>query len=166
MLVDALRTVLLRDLECVIREVEAYPDDESLWRVVPGLSNSGGMLARHLAGNLHHFVGLRLGGAPYVRNRAEEFTSRGGPPAMTRAQVGAELRAAHDAVDRALTSLPDSALAEAFPEAVGGHTIRASRFLVHLVAHLGYHLGQIDYHRRVQDAASAAIGTLPLDRLV
>lgn len=166
MLVDALRSVVLRDLDGVIAEVEAYPDDASLWREVPGLSNSGGMLARHLAGNLHHFIGAKLGAEPYLRNRSEEFTSRAGPPPMPRASVVRELRAAREAVERALASLDDAALAAPFPEPVAGHTLKAARFLVHLAAHLGYHLGQIDYHRRMQAGSSGAVGTLPLDRLL
>lgn len=165
MFIDALRTVLLRDLDAVIREVEAYPDDASLWRSIPGLSNSGGMLARHLAGNLHHFIGLRLGTASYVRDRTEEFTSRAEPP-MPRAAVVAELRAAKDAVAIALQSLDERAIAADFPEPVAGHTLRTSRFLAHLVAHLGYHLGQMDYHRRVQSGGGITVGTMAIDQLV
>lgn len=165
LLVDALRTVILRDIDSTIREVEAYADDASLWRVVPGLSNSGGMLARHLAGNLHHFIGVRLGAASYTRNRTEEFTSRAEPP-MSRAAVVAELRTAQAAVDAAMKVLDDAALGSEFPEPVAGHRVRTSRFLVHLAAHLGYHLGQIDYHRRMQPGSQGAAGTLPIDGLL
>lgn len=162
---DSNRTVILRDIDSTIREVEAYADDASLWRAVPGLSNSGGILARHLAGNLHHFLGVRVGAAPYTRNRAEEFTPRADPP-MSRAAVVSELRAARVAVETALVALDDDRLGSDFPEPVAGHRIRTSRFLVHLAAHLGYHLGQIDYHRRMQPGSQGAAGTLPIDGLL
>ncbi len=165
LLLDSIRTVILRDIDSTIREVEAYTDDASLWRAVPGLSNSGGILARHLAGNLHHFIGVRLGAATYTRNRAEEFTPRAEPP-MSRAAVVLELQAARVAVDAALLTLDDDTLGAEFPEPVAGHRVRTSRFLVHLAAHLGYHLGQIDYHRRMQEGSQGAAGTLPIDGLL
>lgn len=191
MLRDAIRTVLLRDLDGVVREVEAYDSDEALWRPILGLTNSGGVLARHLAGNLHHFVGHVLGGAAYQRNREDEFDPKGPLTAqpMSRAAVVAELRAAQRAVERALggdedatlsrdgnatpsgdqnampSSHEDVSLSGIYPQPLAGHHIATSRFLVHLVAHLGYHLGQIDYHRRVQQGGIGAVGTLPLDRL-
>lgn len=164
MIIDALRRVILRDLDACIAEVEAYPDDASLWRTIPGLTNSGGMLARHLAGNLHHFIGVQLGTAKYQRDRAEEFTARSEPP-MPRAAVVSELRAARAAVDAALVSLDDDALAAEYPEPVGGFRLGSLRFVVHLAAHLGYHLGQMDYHRRVQPGATGPVGTMALNRL-
>lgn len=162
MSVDALRTVLLRDIESAAREVEAYQSDEALWHVVPGITNSGGALARHLAGNLRHFVGNVLGGSAFVRNRDDEFGGRGHP----RAVVAAELRSAAEDVARALDLLSPDVLAATYPSPVAGHTVQTERFLTHLVAHLGYHLGQIDYHRRMQDPAAQALGTMAIDRLV
>jgi hypothetical protein len=85
---------------------------------------------------------------------------------MSRAAVVSELRAARVAVDAALKTLDDQTLKSEFPEPVAGHRVRTSRFLVHLAAHLGYHLGQIDYHRRVQPGSQGTAGTLPIDGLV
>lgn len=162
MSIDAIRTVLLRDIEATAREVEAYASDEALWRVVPGIANPGGVLARHLVGNLRHFVGTVLGGSSFVRNRDDEFAGRG----HSRAVVAAELRAASDEIARALGALAPQALDAPYPAPVAGHTVNAERFLTHLVAHLGYHLGQIDYHRRMQDAAAQPVGTMTIDALV
>src|SRR5262249_37473238 len=82
--------MLLRELEGFEREVSLYPDDESLWKTLPGVSNSAGNLAMHIAGNLQHYVGAVLGGTGYVRNRDWEFARRSG----TRTEVVAELRKA------------------------------------------------------------------------
>lgn len=161
MSVDAIRTVLLRDLESVAREVEAYPSDEALWRAVPGIANPGGVLARHLAGNLRHFIGVVLGESAFVRNRDDEFAARG----HAREAVAAELRAAAAEVAAALDALSPAALGAPYPTAVAGHTLETERFLTHLVAHLGYHLGQIDYHRRMQDAAAQPIGAMSIEAL-
>jgi hypothetical protein len=162
MLPDALKTVLLRDIEAAAREVEAYPSDEALWRVTPGITNPGGALARHLAGNLRHFIGHVLGGAPYVRDRDAEFGGRG----LTRAAVAAELRDAAPEVGQALERITPSQLALPYPVQVAGHTVSTERFLIHLVAHLGYHLGQMDYHRRMKDPTAKPVGTMAVDALL
>lgn len=156
-----LRAVLVRDLIAVAREVEAYPSDEALWRVLPGTTNSGGVLARHLAGNMRHFVGALLGGSGYFRDRTDEFSQRNLP----RADVAAELRTAAHEVESALTVLPIERLSTPFPVAVQELRLSTQQFLLHLVAHLGYHLGQIDYHRRTQDAESAPVGAMSLGEL-
>src|SRR6187551_3396600 len=72
-LVTWIRAVLRRDLATLRRELDLYADDAGPWREVPGLANCGGTLALHLAGNLRHFVGARLGTSGYVRDRTAEF---------------------------------------------------------------------------------------------
>lgn len=155
---ELIRNVLLRDLRAVAREVEAYPDDELLWRAVPGLPNSGGTLALHLAGNLQHYIGAVLGRTGYVRDRDAEFSSRDLP----RATVRAAIDAAVEAVDVSLAALTAEQLEAPYPERVVGRTVGTADFLVHLVAHLGYHLGQLDYHRRMVSPEAEAIGAISL----
>ena len=120
---------------------------------MPGRPNAGGTLALHLVGNLRHFVGARLGGTPYVRDREREFAARDVP----RSEIAAEIATARDDVDRALRSVADTRLAQEFPEAVGGARLVTGQLLAHLIAHFAYHLGQIDYHRRVATGG----GSLP-----
>jgi hypothetical protein len=71
-------------------EIEACPDDESLWRGIPGITNPGGNLALHIAGNMRHYFGKVLGRRAYVRNRPAEFAERG----LSRREVNARLDAA------------------------------------------------------------------------
>jgi len=137
--------VLHRDLAAVRRSVEAYPDDETPWLERQGLPNVGGTLVLHLAGNLRHYVGAVLGGTGYVRDRDAEFARR----AVPRTTLLAELDAARQALDAGLARLDDAALRAAYPERVGGRLLTTGDFLLHLAAHLAYHLGQLDYHRRV-----------------
>lgn len=161
MTIDDIRAVLLRDLDAAVREVEAYPSEESLWARIPGLTNSGGALARHLAGNMRHFVGHLLGGSGYTRDREAEFSGT----VLPRAAVAAELRAAITEVDAALRALPGQRLATPFPAVIATVQLTTGRALLHFAAHFAYHLGQIDYHRRMQDPGAKAIGAMALDPL-
>jgi hypothetical protein len=145
MLVQSVLQVLTRDLERLRNEVEQYPTEADLWKDIPGITNPGGVLAAHCAGNLRHFVGGLLGGSGYVRDRAAEFSRRD----RSRAELLEGLSAAEREVGSALARLPESALAKEFPETVGGMTRSTGDQLVVLVAHLAYHLGQVNYHRRV-----------------
>jgi uncharacterized damage-inducible protein DinB len=133
-----------RDLRCFIREVEAFPDDATLWRTLPGISNSAGNLALHVAGNLRHFVGGVLGATGYQRDRATEFAQREG----SRASVIAALEATALELEGGLQALTEAALAAPYPLIVGGAQPVTGRFLVHLAAHLAFHLGQAGYLRR------------------
>ncbi len=137
--------ILCRGLETVKGEIAAYPDDASVWATPPGIVNSAGTLALHLAGNLSHFIGAQLGKTGYVRDREAEFAARDIP----RLEILARLDAAIAAVDASLAPLTDADLHEAFPLRLGDTTVHSGDFLIHLVAHFGYHLGQIDYHRRL-----------------
>jgi len=162
---DAVRAVLVRELEALCREVEAFPDDELLWRTVPGIANSCGNLALHAAGNLQHYIGARLGGTGYVRNRDVEFARRSG----TRSEIAAELRRAIDVVRTVLEGLPDTAWEREYPEAVGGARLATGVFLVHLATHLAYHLGQADYLRRIltgENRTAGPVGIAPLAALL
>lgn len=144
MTASTLKLLITRELRAVRRELEAYPDDASVWRAVPGLPNTGGTLALHVAGNLRHFVGAIVGRDGYVRDRNAEFSRRDVP----RAQLIDELDAAIAATEGAFATATGDLLRGAYPEPIAKRTVPAADFLVHLVAHLAYHLGQIDYHRR------------------
>ena len=144
MLVSAVAAILSRDLRTLRREVEAYPDERQLWKVAPGITNPGGTLVLHLMGNLQHYIGKQLGGTNYVRDRPAEFARRSVP----RAELLREIDAAQKAV-ALLGILDETTLQKEFPEAVGGSMINTAEFLVHIACHFTYHLGQIDYHRRL-----------------
>lgn len=159
--INAIRRVVARELRTVRREVEAYPSDALLWREVPGLPNTGGTLALHLAGNLQHYIGAVLGGTGYVRDRDAEFADRGLP----RADVSRRVQAAIEAVDSSLERFTPEKTAARYPEAVLGHSPRTGDYLVHLVAHLGYHLGQLDYHRRMVSPGAEGVGAIALAEL-
>ena len=151
-----LHAILLRDLRALRREVEAYPTDDTVWAVSPGIANSCGTLVLHLAGNLRLYVGHVIGGVQYERDRPREFAARG----LSRVELLRELDAAMDAVERALPLLTDEVLARDFPLAIGAVRVNTQEFLLHCAVHLGYHLGQADYHRRLITASSTTVSTV------
>ncbi|HYF40661.1 MAG TPA: DinB family protein [Gemmatimonadales bacterium] len=153
---DAVGSILDRDLRALGREVEAYQDEADLWRAVPGISNSAGTLALHLAGNLQHFIGACLGGSGYVRDRAAEFSRRN----VDRAELLREVEAARAAVKAALSKLAPSQLLADFPEPIAETRIRTGDYLIHLATHFAYHLGQVDYHRRVVTGSDTTVGAM------
>jgi len=158
---DYLVGVIVRDLRALGREVEAYPDDASLWRTPPGIANSGGTLALHLCGNVQHFFGKVLGGTGYVRDRAAEFSRRDVP----RLEIMAQIDAAVAAAERGLARVADSALTVDYPEPVGGCVVANGELLIHLAVHLGYHLGQVDYHRRLVTGRGETVGVMAIPEL-
>lgn len=162
MLVETIRTLLLRELRALRRQVEAYPTDEQLWMMPAGVPNSAGTLVLHLAGNLQHFIGARLGDSGYVRQRDLEFSRRDVP----RTELLAEITAAERAISTGLARLTDDAIEAAFfPEPLAGASVTTSEFLVHLAVHLGYHLGQVDYHRRIVTGDGTSLNALAVKEL-
>jgi uncharacterized damage-inducible protein DinB len=157
-----LSLMLVRDVESFIREVELFDSDDALWRTLPGVSNSAGNLAIHVAGNLQHFIGAQLGATGYQRDREREFATRAG----TRADVVQQLTAAKSAVVSTLSGLSDSALDRPMPGAPNNLVIPTGRFLLHLVAHTAFHLGQAGYLRRALSGAGAqSANPMPLGGL-
>ena len=153
--------VLVRDLKGVRRELDAYPSESDIWKVAPGIANSAGTLALHLAGNVQHFFGAVMGGTGYKRDRDAEFSRRDVP----RGELVAQIEAAIGAVGKGLAQVSEAALAAEFPERIAGHTVTAGEWLVHLAAHLSYHLGQIDYHRRLVTGRGETVGTMGIAEL-
>lgn len=158
---DALRVMLVRDLRALDSQIAAYPDDHSIWKTAPGISNSGGTLVLHLAGNLRHFFGTVLGGSAYARNREAEFSRRG----LSRAELQQEVQATVVEVETALERIGDAQLAAAYPLPVGDRRVRTAEFLVHLAVHLAYHLGQLDYHRRILTPHAGVVDSMSIREL-
>jgi hypothetical protein len=153
---SVLAALLSRELRTLQREIEAYPSDTQIWATHPGLPNTGGTLALHAAGNLQHFIGAVLGGTGYVRDRAAEFSRRDVP----RAELLRELETAVEVVERVLPDLPPALLGTWYPEPVAKRRVRTDEFLVHLEAHLAYHVGQVDYHRRAVTGENLGVGAV------
>jgi hypothetical protein len=156
-----LTTILTRELLALTRELQAYPDDAAVWRTYPGIPNSAGTLALHLSGNIQHYIGAVLGGTNYRRDRAGEFARRDVP----RHELLADIDRAVAAVQHTLPRLTEKELGADYPEAIAGRLVATDEFLLHLASHLSWHLGQLDYHRRMVTGEAGKIGAVAVGAL-
>ena len=143
--IDSLQNVLLRDLSKLESELLLYPDEASLWKVDKAIKNPAGNLCLHLCGNLRHYIGAVFGKSGYVRNRDNEFAAKN----ISLENLIKEIAFAKKAVSDTLPTLTEQQLQANYPEDVLGKPTTTLFFLVHLSAHLSYHLGQVNYHRRL-----------------
>ena len=154
-------TVITRELKALRREIETYPGEDDLWDIRPGITNPGGNLALHLAGNIQYFIGNVLGKNGYVRNREAEFADKDVP----RAELLREIDNAIAAVAAGMGKITEADLAKPYPEAVGGVHSTMGAFLAHFATHLAYHLGQVDYHRRILTGESKTVKAMTVTEL-
>lgn len=143
--IESISSIINRDLTTLADEITKYPSEESLWKIESGISNSAGNLCLHLCGNLQHYFGAVLGGTEYKRDRPLEFSARNIP----RTELLVEIERARIAVTQTLENFKPSQLQKEYPEKVFEHSMTSMHFFIHLTAHLGYHLGQVNYHRRL-----------------
>jgi hypothetical protein len=139
-----LAALFTRDLTRVIQQLETFPDEALLWLTAPGVTNSAGNLMLHLEGNLREFIGRQLGDVAYQRRREQEFAAKNVPAA----ELKTRMEGVVSLIPRVVASLSDEALAAPYPSRVVDGFVSTQQFLLHLLGHLSYHLGQIDYLRR------------------
>lgn len=147
MINQPLALIFERDLTKLKEEINSYKDEQNLWKLDGSISNSAGNLALHLIGNLNHFIGSILGNTGYVREREKEFSNKNIP----REKIINDIDATIAIVKNTLLNLSEEVLLSQFPEKKQGQEYPTSFILLHLLAHLEYHLGQINYHRRLLD---------------
>jgi hypothetical protein len=156
MTAPAIAAVISRELRALERELGKYRDEAEVWSLPPGIPNSGGTLALHAAGNLRHFIGGVLGGDSYVRDRDAEFALRGVP----RSELVSQLRAAAVAVESTMGRLDPAVLGQPYPLPVANRRINTGEFMLHLTSHLAYHVGQVDFHRRIVTGDASGVGAV------
>jgi uncharacterized damage-inducible protein DinB len=149
MITAAISSIFERELTKLIEEIKLYKSDAAIWKVEKDVKNSGGNLCLHICGNLQHFIGAVLGNTGYVRNRDKEFTDKDIPSA----QLVKEIEQTIKVVTKTLEAIPDSDLDKEYtafpPHLLGKEKLSKFYFLAHLIAHMDYHIGQLNYHRRL-----------------
>ena len=144
-MIDALITAFESDLDRLITELESFNDEDRLWVRNPAVPNPPGNLFLHLMGNLNHYIGAKLGSSGYVRDRPLEFSSG----AVPMDEMKQRLAATRDVVLNSLRGLSDDDLARDYNADPGDEVRTVGAELVRIHSHLNYHLGQINYHRRL-----------------
>ena len=147
MLINTLQSLFTRDLNRLRNEIELYTKEENLWKVEGNIVNSSGNLCLHLVGNLNTFIGKELGNTGYIRNRESEFSLKN----IQRQELVRKIDDTIEVVNKTLDNLDESSLKNEYPIIVFEEKTTIEYLLVHLVTHLSYHLGQVNYHRRMID---------------
>ncbi|MNE23421.1 hypothetical protein D3C80_1166730 [compost metagenome] len=146
-MIQTLKPIFVRDLQKLKTEIESYQHEKNIWLIKDNVSNSAGNLCLHLMGNLNHFIGATLGNSGYVRNRDLEFVMKDVPQAELISKIEDTIKA----VEAGLDQVKEDQLKNDYPLVVFGEKTSIEFMLLHLITHLSYHLGQINYHRRLLD---------------
>jgi uncharacterized damage-inducible protein DinB len=147
MVIETLQKIFKRDLEKLKQEIASYRNESNLWKVDKSIANSSGNLCLHLVGNLNAYIGAEIGKTGYVRNRDLEFSLKNIP----QAQLVKMIEDTIVVVEDGLSKLNENDLEREYPLLVFKEKTSTGYFLIHLTVHLGYHLGQVNYHRRLLD---------------
>ncbi len=147
MLGNSLIEIFERDLNRLKNEISSYKNENNLWLTDKAISNSAGNLCLHLLGNLNHFIGAVLGNTGYVREREKEFTSKNVP----REKLIEGIENVLEIIKRTIPKLNEDDYKKIYPVNVFQKEMTTEFFFIHLTTHLNYHLGQINYHRRLLD---------------
>ena len=147
MLIETLKSLFNRDLNKLKVEIESYQNENQLWAIDKNLSNSGGNLCLHLIGNINTYIGAEIGKTGYVRNRPLEFSLKDIP----KSELIGKIEETIIVVNNTLDLLSEEDLNTIYPQIVFEKEMTTGFFFVHLSTHLAYHLGQINYHRRLLD---------------
>jgi hypothetical protein len=142
---NELAELFKRDLTRLVQELSAFSNEETLWQVFPPITNSAGNLALHLEGNLREYIGRQLGNVAYSRQRDLEFATK----VLPKGELIRRLQAVKDLVPGIVSGLSGDELDATYPEKVFSSSLSTGQFLLSLYGHLNYHLGQIDYLRRM-----------------
>jgi len=140
-----LMEILEIELNKLKQEINFYNDEKDLWIIKGEISNSAGNLCLHLLGNLNHFIGHLVGGTGYQRDRENEFSEKDVP----RAELNNRIDAVIEVIKKSLPKINDSDMNKTFPDKMGGKIREYGYTLIHITNHFDYHLGQINYHRRL-----------------
>ena len=147
MLIETLQSLFTRDLKRLRAEIELYQEEENIWKTEGSIANSAGNLCLHLVANLNTYIGKEIGKTSYIRNRDLEFSLKNVPRAELLNKINDTIRV----VNAALDNLKESDLVIEYPVLVFEEKTSTGYLLVHLATHLTYHLGQVNYHRRLID---------------
>ena len=142
---ESLNKVIQGNLQQLKKEMSAYNNEEDIWALDGEILNTAGNLCLHLCGNLQHFIGTVLGNSGYVRQRDAEFSTKNVPVSELLILIDNTM----EVISSTLSTLDDNSLAQPYPENISKSPMTTEHMLIHLTSHLGYHIGQINYHRRL-----------------
>jgi len=147
MLIETLKSIFNRDLLRLKSEINLYKEESKLWIVEESIANSAGNLCLHLIGNLNTYIGAAFGKTNYIRNRELEFSLKN----ISKKELIDQIDNTILVVELSLNNITEEQLTSEHEILVFDKKTTLEYLLVHLTTHLTYHLGQINYHRRLLD---------------
>ncbi|HZW71469.1 MAG TPA: DUF1572 family protein [Hanamia sp.] len=138
-------TFFERDLDKLKEEINLFKNEDDIWKIKEGITNPAGNLVTHLLGNLNHFIGKTLGHTDYVRKRDEEFSVK----TIPREKLISDINSLKETIKNTLSHLSEEDLKKEFPVKIQEQTFTTQNMLIYLLAHFNYHLGQVNYLRRM-----------------
>lgn len=145
MIRSTLEIIFKRNLNKLRSEIELYENENKIWIIEKEITNSAGNLTLHLIGNLNTYIGAQFGKTNYIRNRELEFSQKNIP----KQELIKSIEETIIMVENALNKVTEEDLKQEYPILVFDKKTSTEYFLIHLTSHLAYHLGQINYHRRM-----------------
>ncbi len=145
--IESYRLLFKQELEKLKNEIQLYNDEQNIWIRDKQISNSSGNLCLHLLGNLKHFIGHVLGKTGYIRQRELEFILED----ISKKDLINDILKTMEIVDSTLEKLTTKELQNDYPIAKFDKNQSIEFLLIHSLIHFDYHLGQINYHRRLLD---------------
>ncbi len=139
-----LKALFERDLDRLKIELNSYESEEDLWKIAGDIKNSAGNLILHICGNLKHFVGATLAKNGYERDREFEFSGT-----VTKEELTNNITETNEVLGAFFDAVSVDDMSDPYPLQPFGYPMTKSHFLLHLYGHLNWHLGQINYHRRL-----------------
>jgi len=133
------------NLQSLHNEINSFEHEEDLWEIKGTIKNPPANIAMHMCGNLKHYIGHGIGNNGYIRNRDLEFSIKG----LSKEQILNEINSTIEALDAVFEKLTYDDLLKNYEHDYYGENKKIAFVLSILSQHLGYHLGQINYYRRL-----------------
>lgn len=133
-----------RDILRLIEEINLFKQEENLWKTQGAVKNTCGNLALHIIGGMNFLIGTTLAKTAYVRNRDLEFIQKN----VAKEDLVAQLEELIPLIRKTVNAVDmEGEYPRTFDDAIRTN----SYVLTQLALHLNYHLGQVNYLRRILD---------------
>lgn len=125
-----------------VHQIVAPLSTEQLWRNPYSYGNSVANLLLHLTGNLNHYIGARIAGTGYVRNRPLEFTDTSG---RAKEDLLASFDRTIDMVAATVRKQSAEDWAAPYSDPTTPHDGNRFSVIQRMAAHAYHHVGQMIY---------------------